>query len=244
MAALEGKVTLVTGGTSNIGLAIARRFAAEGAEVVIAARGREGLDRAVELIGHGVRGLTADVSDPDQVRALIEPLPRIDHLVTCAGSAVFGPIDELPPQRWVELFAGRFFGQIYACHFAVPKMAPGSSIMLCSGIAARAGIPDYAGGAGLCGAVNSMGRALALELAPRGIRVNVLSPGLIMEEGAGDRLEPGDPRADRVLEFINERIPMHRPGQPKDMADAAMFLATCEYATGVVLDVDGGWTAI
>jgi NAD(P)-dependent dehydrogenase (short-subunit alcohol dehydrogenase family) len=116
--------------------------------------------------------------------------------------------------------------------------------MLCSGIAARAGIPDYAGGAGLCGAVNSMGRALALELAPRGIRVNVLSPGLIMEEGAGDRLEPGDPRADRVLEFINERIPMHRPGQPKDMADAAMFLATCEYATGVVLDVDGGWTAI
>ena len=244
MGALEGKVAVVTGGSSNIGLAIARRFAAEGAELIVAARDRSRLDAAVELIGHGARGVQTDVADEAQVRALFDPLERVDLLVTCAGSAIFGAIDELPPAKWVELFASRFFGQMYACHHAVPKMIPGSVIMLCSGIAARAAIPNYAGGAGLCGAVNSMGRALALELAPRGIRVNVLSPGLILEESEASRLASREPQNEMILGFIRDRIPLHRPGRPDDIADAAMFLATCEYATGMVLDVDGGWTAV
>lgn len=244
MGTLDGKIAVVTGGSANIGLEIAKRFAAEGAQVIIAARNRNHLEAAVEKIGHGARGVETDVADEAQVRALFDPLPKVDLLVTCAGSYVFGAIDELPPRQWVDLFASRFFGQMYACHYAVPKMAPGANIMLCSGVAARAAISHYSGGSALCGAVNSMGRALALELAPRGIRVNVLSPGLIMEEGAAERLKAGDPIADIQLGFIDNRIPLRRPGCARNMAEAAMFLATCDYANGMVLDVDGGWTAI
>ncbi|MBD5805034.1 2-(R)-hydroxypropyl-CoM dehydrogenase [Azoarcus sp. Aa7] len=245
MGKLEGKTAVITGGSSNIGLEIGRRFAAEGAQVVIAARDGARLEQAVDAIGHGATGVSVDVADEAQVKALFEPLERVDLLVTCAGGWVFGAIDELPPQRWVELFAGRFFGQMYACHYAVPKMPAGGSIMLCSGIAAKAAIPNYAGGSALCGAVNSLGRQLALELAPRDIRVNVLSPGLILSPEERERAVAGQLPDDIVRrEFINSRIPLKRPGGAEDMADAAMFLAGCNYATGMVMDIDGGWTTL
>jgi NAD(P)-dependent dehydrogenase (short-subunit alcohol dehydrogenase family) len=183
----------------------------------------------------------ADVGDERQVQRVFDGLDRVDILVTCAGGAVFGGIDDTPPQAWVELFAGRFFGQLYACHYAVPKMPAGGVVVLCSGIAAGAYVPRYSGGAALCGAVNAMGRQLAVELAPRGIRVNVLSPGLIQDTAIESNLT-----GDRLAEFWNDtiaRIPARRAGMPADAADAAYFLATCSYASGIVLDVDGGWTA-
>ena len=245
MGALEGKVAVITGGSSNIGLGIGRQFAAEGAKVILAARGRERLDEAVALVGHGAVGVATDVADEAQVKALFAPLPRVDLLVTCAGGWVFGAIDEVPPARWIELFAGRFFGQMYACHYAVPKMPAGGCIMLVSGIAAKSAIPQYAGGSAVCGAVNSMGRQLSLELAPRNIRVNVLSPGLILSEQDQADLAAGrGPDSAIRAGMIATRIPMKRGGDAEDMAKAAMFLATCSYATGMVLDVDGGWTAL
>ncbi|MBT7371818.1 MAG: SDR family oxidoreductase, partial [Gammaproteobacteria bacterium] len=170
-----------------------------------------------------------------------EPLERIDLLVNCAGSFLFGAVDEVPVSEWEDLFGPRFFGQMRTCHYAVPKMPAGSVIMLCSGVAAKSAIVNYAGGAGLCGAVNSMGKQLALELAPREIRVNVLSPGLIMDPEAQKTLHLDLPENELRRELI-ERIPMGRPGFPEDIAEAAMFFATCDYATGMVLDVDGGWT--
>jgi len=245
MGILDGKVAVITGGSSNIGLEIGRQFAAEGAEVIIAARDADRLNKAVALIGHGARGVSVDVADEAQVKALFEPLDRVDVLVTCAGGWVFGAIDEVPPARWVELFAGRFFGQLYACHYAVPKMPAGGSIMLCSGVAAKAAIPNYAGGTAVCGAVNSMGRQLALELAPRGIRVNILSPGLILTAEERKRAIDGQLPDDIVRRsFIDNSIPLKRPGTAGDMAAAAMFLVNCDYATGMILDVDGGWTTI
>ena len=98
MGALEGKVAVITGGSSNIGLGIGRRFAAEGAKVILAARGRERLEEAVKIVGHGAEGVVTDVADEAQVRALFAPLPRVDLLVTCAGGWLFGAIDEVPPQ--------------------------------------------------------------------------------------------------------------------------------------------------
>jgi NAD(P)-dependent dehydrogenase (short-subunit alcohol dehydrogenase family) len=138
---LEGKTAVVTGGGSGIGLAIAERFAREGAQLVLVGRRKQRLAEAAARIGAGAAGIPADVGDEAQVRALFEGLPRVDLLVTCAGHAVFGPIDELPPGAWRELFAARLFGQIYACHYAVPKMPEGGVILLCSGIAARAHVP-------------------------------------------------------------------------------------------------------
>ena len=241
MGKLSGKRAIITGGGSGIGLAIAERFVAEGAEVVLVGRRRDRLEAAVAALGSRASAVSADVSDDAQVRAMLQPFDRIDLLVTCAGDAVFGPVDLLPLAAWRTLFAGRFFGQLAACHFAVPKMPPGSAIVLCSGIAGRIGLPDYAGGAALCGAVNAMGRALAVELAPRGIRVNVLSPGLV--EGTAIESNLSGEAVAGLIETLKGRVPLGRSGTPAEMGDAALFLATCAYATGMILDVDGGWTA-
>jgi NAD(P)-dependent dehydrogenase (short-subunit alcohol dehydrogenase family) len=238
---LAGKIAVVTGAGSGIGLAIAERFGAEGARVVLVGRQKPRLEEAAARIGGGASGVSLDVGDEDQVRELIAGLPRVDILCTCAGSAVFGPVDELPPSAWREIFNARFFGQLYAVHHAVPKMPEGAVILLCSGIAARAYVPEYAGGAAICGAVNSMGCNLAVELAPRGIRVNVLSPGFIVGTDIQFNLEE-----EKAIAFAKRWIgetPLGRPGKPEDLADAALFLATCDFVSGQVIEIDGGWTA-
>ena len=145
MGQLDGKIAVVTGAGSGIGLAIAERFGAEGAELVLVGRQKERLDEAAARIGGGARGVSVDVGEEEQVRQLIEDLPRVDILCTCAGKAVFGAIDEVPPSAWKDLFHTRFFGQLCAVHYAVPKMHEGSVILLCSGIADKAYVPDYAG---------------------------------------------------------------------------------------------------
>lgn len=241
MGKLDGKIAVVTGAGSGIGLAIAERFGAEGAEVVLVGRQKDRLDEAATRIGGDARGVSVDVGDEEQVRAMLADLPRVDILCTCAGSAVFGPVDELPPSAWRDLFHARFFGQLYAVHHAVPKIPSGGVILLCSGIADRAYVPEYAGGAAICGAVNAMGRNLAVELAPRGIRVNVLSPGFIVGTDIKFNLE-----GEKAIAFVKRSIaetPLGHPGKPEDLADAAIFLATCEFATGQVIEIDGGWTA-
>ncbi len=241
MGALDGRIAVVTGAGSGIGKAVAARYANEGAEVVLVGRRKEKLDAAAAEIGHGAYGVPTDVGEEDQVRALFEPLERVDILATFAGGATFGPIDELPPAEWKKLFHGRFHGQISCVHYAVPKMPEGSAIILCSGIADRAHVDNYAGGAALCGAVNGMGKSLAVDLGPRGIRVNVLSPGFIFPTEISPNLSNED-----LARFVNDSIaavPLGKAGQAEHLADAALFLATCEYASGQVIDVDGGWTA-
>ncbi len=245
MGRLDGKTAVVTGGGSGIGLAIAERFAREGAQLVLVGRRKQRLDEAAARIGAGATGppvaIPADVGDEAQVRALFEGLPRVDLLVTCAGNAVFGPIDELPPSAWRELFATRLFGQIYACHYALPKMPEGGAILLCSGVAARTHVREYAGGAALCGAVNALGRALAVELGPRRIRVNVLSPGFIL--GTAIEFNLDEEKALELGIHWLAQIPLERPGNPEHLAEAAYCLATCEYASGQLLEIDGAWTA-
>ena len=241
MGQLDGKVAVVTGAGSGIGLAIAERFGEEGAQVILVGRQQERLDEAAERIGGGARGVSVDVGEEKQVQQLVDDLPKVDILCTCAGKAVFGPVDELPPSDWKDLFHARFFGQLYAVHHAVPKMSEGSVILLCSGIADAAYVPNYAGGAAICGAVNAMGKNLAVELAPRGIRVNVLSPGFIIGTDIKFNLEN-----EKAIDFVKRSIadtPLPYHGYPKDLADAALFLATCNFVTGQVVEVDGGWTA-
>ena len=241
MGRLEGKIAVVTGGASGIGLAVSERFARDGAQLVLVDRRADRFEEAVARLGNGARGVEVDVSDDEQLRALFDDLPRVDILCTFAGGATFGSIDETPPSKWRDLFSARFFGQLSACHYAVPKMPEGGVIMLCSGIADRAHVPEYSGGAALCGAVNALGRALAVELGPRGIRVNVLSPGFIVGTQIEFNLE-----GEKAIAFVKRSIastPLGRPGSPEDLADAAYFFATCEYASGQTIDVDGAWTA-
>ncbi len=241
MGSLAERTAVVTGGGTGIGFAIAERFSREGAEVVLVGRRRARLEEAVARIGGKARAHSADVGDEEEVRRLFESLDRVDVVVTCAGGAYFGSMEETPPARWRELFDGRFFGQINCCHYAVQKMKQGGVILLCSGIADAAYVPSYSGGSALCGGVNAMGRNLAVELAPRGIRVNVLSPGLIGETAIESNLDEAG--VVRLFETAIGATPLGRAGSPADTADAALSLVTNEYLNGVVLPVDGGWTA-
>ncbi len=241
MGDLTGKTSVITGGGSGIGFGIAARLARAGSDVVLVGRRRPRLEEAAAKIGARARAYVADVGEEEQVRDLFATLERVDVLVTCAGGAVFGTIDGTPPARWKELFHGRFFGQIHCCHYAVPKMADGSVILLCSGIADGANVPDYSGGSALCGAVNAMGKNLAVELAPRGIRVNVISPGLIGDTAIESNLDEAG--VVRLFEAAIAATPLRRMGSPENTADAAYALITNDYLTGVVLPVDGGWTA-
>jgi NAD(P)-dependent dehydrogenase (short-subunit alcohol dehydrogenase family) len=238
---LAGKIAVVTGGGTGIGFAIAARLAREGADVVLVGRRKERLDEAVEKIGGAARAVAADVGEESDVRRLFASLDRLDVLVTCAGGAFFGAMAATPPARWRELFHGRFFGQINCCHHALPKMGEGGVILLCSGIADTAYVPDYGGGSALCGAVNAMGKNLAVELAPRGIRVNVLSPGLIAATAIESNLDEAG--VVKLFEAAIAATPLRRAGTPENTADAALALIANDYLTGVVLPVDGGWTA-
>ncbi len=238
---LTGKIAVVTGGSAGIGYAIARRFASVGAKVILASRQPQRLATAAKSIGDGAVAIPTDVSDSEQVQRLFEGPERVDILVTCAGAAIFGAIDTVPVAQAKSLFEGRFFGQLAAAHYAVPKMPPGSVIIFCSGIAASVGLPYYSAGSALCGAVNSMARALAVELAPRGIRVNAISPGLI--EGTDIQSNLSKDKRENFAESTKAKIPLKRAGQPDEVADAAFYLATCGYVTGQIIEVDGGWTA-
>ncbi len=238
---LTGKIAVVTGGSAGIGYAIGRRFASSGAKVILASRQPQRLATAAKSIGDSAIAIPTDVSDCEQVQRLFEGLERVDILVTCAGAAVFGAIDTLPVAQAKSFFEGRFFGQLAAAHYAVPKMPQGSVIIFCSGIAASIGLPYYSAGSALCGAVNSMARALAVELAPKGIRVNAISPGLI--EGTDIQSNLSKEQAENFAESTRARIPLKRAGNSNEVADAAFFLATCGYVTGQIIEVDGGWTA-
>jgi NAD(P)-dependent dehydrogenase (short-subunit alcohol dehydrogenase family) len=241
MGELTGKISVVTGGGTGIGFAIAERLAREGSEVVLVGRRLPRLEDAAAKIGAAARAYSADVADEEQVRVLFDSLEKVDVLVTCAGGAVFGTMAETPPERWRDLFHGRFFGQINCCHCALPKMGDGAVILLCSGIADMANVASYSGGSALCGAVNALGKNLAVELAPRGIRVNVLSPGLIAETAIESNLDQAG--VVRLFETAIGATPLRRAGTPVNAADAAYALISNDYLTGVVLPVDGGWTA-
>lgn len=238
---LSGKLAVVTGGSSGIGYAIARRFASHGAHVVIVGRNQEKLDKAVERIGHGASGIKADVANDAELEAVFARFKQVDILATCAGGSTIGPVDQITPQDARDLFAVRVFGQFAAAHYAVPRMIEGGVVLFCSGNADVAGLVPYSVGSGVDGALNAMARSLAVELGPRGIRVNAVSPGFI-----GDtEIKPtkGVDLMKPFLEGMLKVVPLGRAGESEDVADAAMFLVTCPYVTGQIVEVDGGRSA-
>lgn len=240
-AQLANKTAVVTGGGSGIGYAIAERFIHAGAQVVIASRNQQRLDDAVARLGPSAQAIAVDVANDEQVKHLCTQLEQIDILVTCAGGALFGPVDAIPPQAVRDLFATRFFGQLNMVHYAASKMPEGSTIILCSGAADIIGMPMFSAGTAIDGAISAMARSLAVELAPRGIRVNALSPGLIKDTQIQSNMSQ-----DQTSQFVEKTIsaiPLKRPGIPAEVADAALFLAHCEYVTGQIIQIDGGWSA-
>lgn len=230
---------LIIGGSSGIGLAIARKAIEERAAVVIVGRSKERIEQAQESLGGAqVDAITADIGDLTQMERLFAQVGELDHLVVTAATLPYGPIVDLREQDLMPAVRSKFLGPIFAVQAGVKSLRPHGSITLTSGIAARRPIRGGATAAAMNGAVEGLTRALALELAP--IRVNAVSPGWV-DTPVWDKM-PGV-TAERKKERFSEmssRLPTRHIGRPEEIAAAFLFLMKNEFATGTILHIDGG----
>ena len=247
MGQLDGKVAVITGATAGIGLAIAKRFVAEGAYVFITGRGQPGLDQAVHEIGRdvtGVQGNASVLADLDRLYAVVtEQGRRIDVLVANAGGGGAATVDEITPEQFDKTTDLTFRGTYFTVQRALPLLNDGATIVLVSSIAASNGTARHGIYNASKAAVRSLARTLTVELKLRGIRVNALSPGPTDTRGFANFA------ADRAAEFrehLATVIPVGRIGRPEEVASAALFLASAEssFIAGIDLVVDGGMSQI
>lgn len=234
---LSAATVVVLGGTSGVGLATARLAAAGGARVVIASSRQASVDKALTSLPDTAIGRTVDLTDENAVQGLFDELGSIDHLVYTAGEPLaLMPITELDIDRARTFFQLRYFGALWAVHAAAPHLNEGGSVTLTTGTAADRPGPGWAVASSITGAVESLTRALAVELAPR-IRVNAVSPG-VLRSPLWDNLSEADREA---LYADNARaVPLGRVGEVEDAARAYLYCITQPFATGTVMTVDGG----
>lgn len=233
MIDIQGKSVLVVGGSSGIGEAAARAFHAAGASVAIASRSVDKLRAAAARIGACVRTYEVDVLDDASVETLGREAGLIDHLVVTASMIESRPVRDLSFEAAMTSMNSKFFGA-YRLVRAV-HVAERGSITLVSGIASRKHLPGMAMLGAINAALEALGKGLAAELAP--MRVNVVSPGLV-DTPFYDAM--GADAKTAFLEQFAGQLPVGRVGQPDDIAAAILMLATNPYATGSVVDVDGG----
>jgi NAD(P)-dependent dehydrogenase (short-subunit alcohol dehydrogenase family) len=249
MKKLEGKVAVVTGGNSGIGLSTAKRFAEEGASVVIAGRDQKTLDAAVKTIGNGVLAVQADVSklaDIDKLyKAVSQKFGKVDVLFANAGVAKLAPFADSSEALFDELFNINVKGVFFTIQKALPLLTEGASIIINSSIANATGVANTSVYSATKAAVRSFARTLTTELADRKIRVNVVSPGPIVTPIFGRTGLPQEV-VDDFAKHIVEKVPAKRFGQPEEIANTVLFLASSEaaYITGIDLKVDGGMAQV
>ncbi len=249
MSKLSGKIAVITGGNSGIGLATAELFAKEGAQVVITGRRKPELDAAVAKIGKntvGVQGDVAKLADLDRLYAEVkERFGRIDILFANAGVAQLAPLEAVDEAFFDKIFDVNVKGLLFSVQKALPLFVEGGAIVLNSSVANTSGTPGFGVYSATKAAVRSFARTWTNELKDRNIRVNVVSPGPI-ETPIFGTLGLSASQVDEFGEQIKSRVPLGRFGKPEEVANAVLFLASpaSSYVAGVDLYVDGGMVAV
>jgi NAD(P)-dependent dehydrogenase (short-subunit alcohol dehydrogenase family) len=247
MGKLEGKVALVTGGNSGIGLATAKRFVNEGADVFIT--GRRDLAAAVKEIGGNVTGVQGDVSnlaDLDRLFAQIEQEKRrLDIVFANAGVAAYAPFGKITEEHYDSIFDINVKGLLFTVQKALPLMPDGASIILNASIVASKGLLANSVYSATKAAVRSFARTWTTDLKERRIRVNAVSPGPIDTPGLND-LVASTGVAEQRLKTLSTIVPLGRLGAPDEIARAVVFLASDDssFITGTELFVDGGFAQV
>ena len=241
-----GKVALVTGGSSGLGLATAKQFANEGAEVFITGRRQEELDQAVGQIGHGAAGVQGDISnmaDLDRLYAVIkERAGCLDVLFANAGGGEFAPLGQITEAHVDKWLAINVKGTLFTVQKALPLMPDGASIILNGSMVSRKGIPAFGVYAATKAALRSFARTWSVDLRDRKIRVNVVAPGTVVTPAYKNQLGMTDDQIKQFEAQAAAATPLGRAGTPDEIAKAVLFLASDDssFVTGIELFVDGG----
>jgi NAD(P)-dependent dehydrogenase (short-subunit alcohol dehydrogenase family) len=242
---LDGKIALVTGGSSGIGLATAEVFVQEGAFVYITGRRQSELDKAVKNIGSNVRAVRADVSDLEDLDRLFAQIKqekgRLDVVFANAGQAKFVPVNEITEEFYEQTFNTNVKGVLFTVQKALPLIPEGGSIILNASVVSQKGFANSSVYSATKAAVRSLARTLTTDLKDRKIRVNTVSPGPIETPiFDGFSQDPEQVRAAKAS-FVS-RVPLGRIGQPDEIGRVALFLASSDssFIAGAELFVDGG----
>jgi NAD(P)-dependent dehydrogenase (short-subunit alcohol dehydrogenase family) len=245
MSRLNGKVAVVTGGNSGIGLASAQRLQQEGARVAISGRSQKTLDEAAKILGKDVLVVQADVSKIPEIdkffSAVAAKFGKIDVLFVNAGVATFAPFAGFTEAAYDELFAINAKGAFFTVQKALPHLNDGASVILNTSVASRIGNPTGVAYGATKAAMRSFVRGLAVDLAGRNIRVNAVAPGPI-ETPIFGRIGLSKEQVDQAIQGFIAAAPLKRVGKPEEVAGAVAFLASSDssYVTGIELSVGGG----
>ncbi len=240
---LRDRRVVVIGGSSGIGFAVAQLALDDGAQVIIGSSGADHVDGAVKRLGKGAFGSAVDVKDETSVAAFFERTGSFDHLVYTAGDwsplRGGGAIAKLDLVGAHATFTVRFWGALSAIKHAQGRISSDGSITLTDGVVAHRPRKGAVLSTAMAGAIEHMTRALAVDLAP--LRVNAVCPGLVLTE-VWNSIPPD--RREEQIKQMTQRQPLPRAGDPKEVAEAYLYLIRCGFSTGQVLVVDGGMTLI
>ena len=246
---LEGKIALITGGNSGIGLATAKRFVNEGAYVFITGRREAELATAVKEIGKNVTGVQGDVSKLDDLDRLFAQIKRekgkLNIVFANAGIAAYAPFGKISEEHFDSIFDINVKGLLFTVQKALPLLPDGASIILNASVVASKGLSANSIYSATKAAIRSFARTWTTDLKDRGIRVNAVSPGLIDTPGLNDLLA-STAAGEQRRKAISSNVPLGRMGAPDEIAKAVVFLASDDssFVTGTELFVDGGFAQV